>query len=627
MKKYIFFAALAAFAVISCNPDTTDESTKVKKTHTIKGTPDDPPVRTALAEDGLTINWEGAESIGVFDGIDTAPNKFDAESAGATTYFSGEISDGATNLLVFYPYQSGATCNMAESSVSLTIPAVQTPVKGGFDPAAAVSAATATTTDETVFFRNFFALLKVEVDIDKVASIKIENTSRSFAGGAILKIASRGISDGTSPSKTVTLKKSDDSALEQGVYYFVVRSCTEANPYRGFTMTVVTTDGATGTRSAVNDLVFARNEVKSIGKLSSVKMGEAPAESRYADYMAGKDIVIGDFTINKATNGDATLLSATAAKTAVAKNTFTNGGVFFLDAAEGASFLDELDNTPTADTYIIANTSGKVKLSIGKAMQMRGGSVFFKDIVFDQGEYTGVNAVSNGGTSKNSPYLVFDNCEMLNLEKAFFSSNSKTTDYGVENIIVKNCRITVKSNVTVFQVGSATTAGNVYKRFVFENNYVYSVSATTNYKTSVFSFNCTAPTSPFNGMTAEFNNNLLYNVATSSGFLKHYQFGDVVASKNVMWIVDEGIAGGDAKLVGHNLKAPPVVTSHVSDNIAFGLPYKDASTAAKWATAESAVIGTMEKITVLETDPFESVDLAKGIFTLKSTYSSYGPQL
>ena len=94
--------------------------------------------------------------------------------------------------------------------------------------------------------------------------------------------------------------------------------------------------------------------------------------------------------------------------------------------------------------------------------------------------------------------------------------------------------------------------------------------------------------------------------------VKHYQFADVVASKNVMWIVNDWILGGDAKLIGQSFKEPPVTSTHVSDNIAYGTLYKEESTLAKWATAESAVIGSMEKLTVLDTDPLESVDLTKG---------------
>ena len=631
----IFLAAFAALLTVSCEKPEPEKkpASLLKSPARITVSVDDALTKTALGSDGLSILWEGTESLGVFDGIATAPNKFDAASAGATTSFTGEVSDGAENFIVFYPYQAEAVVSDASTStIKVRMPAVQQAVKDGFDPAAGLAARLVTSLDEPVKLYNQFALLKVNVDQDGVTAITVSATNRKLAGGIALKVSTNGGSNGDAPtSNSVTLKNADDSALEQGFYYIAVRPSSTTSPYEGFAMEVVK-NGVSKTRTASNNLVVARNHILSIGKVSTLfDEGGEPVEpvtgSRYEAYMAWQDITIGGITINRSTLGDATLLTASSAATPIAKNAFSNGGVYFLDASEeDASFLNSNDNALKEDTYLISNTEEKVTFCISKALKMQGGSLLFKDLIIDQTSYSGVNGVSNSGATSNAEYLVFDGCEIKGLQKIFFSSASGV-NFGVENFIAVNSKFAVGAKVALFSVNSSVTDAADYKNVVFRNNVVYSYTARTNWQTPVYAFNNTTPDQPNDQMKIIAENNIFYNVASSGGLFKSYKLGEVIASKNLLWITDGQIAGGDAKLFGCSSKTPPTVSSGVTDNIAYGQPMKDASNNSKWSVAESKVKGDMQDLTVLDEDPLESFDVATGSYVLKSSYASYGPAL
>ena len=235
MKRNILIclAAFAALISVSCEKAESNPASLQKSPASITVEVDDALTRTVLGSDGLSILWDGTESIGVFDGIAAAPNKFDAASAGISTSFSGEVSDGAENFIIFYPYQADATVSdAATATIQVQIPAVQKAVKNGFDPAAGLSAIQATSLDGPITLKNQFALLKVNVDQDGVTAITVSADNRKLAGGIALKVSTNGGSNGTlvPTSNSVTLKNADDSALEQGIYYIAVRPSSTTSP-------------------------------------------------------------------------------------------------------------------------------------------------------------------------------------------------------------------------------------------------------------------------------------------------------------------------------------------------------------------------------------------------------------
>lgn len=623
----IFLAAFAALLTVSCEKPEPEKkpATLLKSPARITVGVDDALTKTVLGEDGLSILWDGTESLGVFDGIATAPNKFDAASAGATTSFTGEVSDGAENFIVFYPYQAEAVVSDASTStIKVRMPAVQQAVKDGFDPAAGLAARLVTSLDEPVKLYNQFALLKVNVDQDGVTAITVSATNRKLAGGIALKVSTNGGSNGDAPtSNSVTLKNADDSALEQGLYYIAVRPSSTTSPYQGFAMEVVK-NGVSKTRTASNNLVVARNHILSIGKVSALfeEGGDEPFyDSRYEAYMAGKDIVIGGVTLNRTTHGSATLLTAEDTPVVINKSQIEGGGVVFL---KGSFSTNTNPTISSKDLYLIADSDENADLALGNVFNIAGKSLMMYGLNLTMtGGKSSFLSVNKNASGVNMESFVMDHCLVTGgTATSFISTNSSYTVYGVKNISITNSKFAISVATNIVNVSSTYAGISVYKSLVFNDNYVYSTTD-ANVATSVFGYSGTVD----GQMSVSLNRNLFYNTAVA-GTIKHYTLLSATASKNLYWTVDASGLKANPKMFGMGHKVP-IATVNVTDNVAYG----PVASGKRWSIADSGENSEpgpntgMEAITVPETDPIATADVTTGTFTMATGYTSYGPQL
>ena len=622
MKRNILIclAAFAALMSVSCEKAEPNPAPVQKSPASITVEVDDALTKTVLGgDDGLSILWDGSESIGVFDGIAAAPNKFDAASAGASTSFTGAVSDGAENFIIFYPYQADATVSdAATATIQVQIPAVQKAVKNGFDPAAGLSAIQVTSLDGSITLKNQFALLKVNVDQDGVSAITVSATNRKLAGGIALKVSTNGGSNSTlvPTSNSVTLKNADDSALEQGIYYIAVRPSSTTSPYTGFKMEVVK-NGVSKTRSANNDLIVARNHILSIGKVSALfeEGGDEPShDGRYEAYMAGEDIVIGNVTINRSTHGSATLLTAEDAVVALSKSSLEAGGVYFLKAVGTGSFSNTNNPTITKGTYLLSDTDERVPVSMTNTFNLADNGVLGLqglDLTISGKDYF---FVVNKNTSTSFDTFVMDDCAVAS-PKSMISTNGSYTTYGIKHIVITRSDFKISVATNLVNISSTYTGISVYESFLFTDNTIYS-STGSNILTTVFGYTGTSG----NAMVATVSNNLFYNTVNGGNF-KHNTLASATATKNVFWAVDGTDPGANAKLWGMKTKVA-IPTVAVTDNVAYGT----LASGRKWVIADSTVDTGMEALTVLDTNPIATADEATGTFTMATGYESYGPQ-
>lgn len=620
MKRFILisFAALAALLASSCEKEAKTSAPVAKVPATLSVNLDD-VTKTALDEDGLSILWEGTESIGVFDGIATAPNKFDATSAGATTSFTGEVSAGAENFIVFYPYQAeSVVSDVTNSTIKVRMPAVQQAVKNGFDPAAGLAARVVTSLSDPVKLYNQFSLLKVNVDQDGITAITVSATNRKLAGGIALKVSTNGGSNGDAPtSNSVTLKNADDSALEQGFYYIAVRPSSTTSPYEGFAMEVVK-NGVTKTRTASNNLVVARNHILSIGKVSTLfeEGGDEPSyEGRYDAYMDGEDIVIGSVTLNKATHGNATLLTAEDEVVTLNKTSMQNGGVYFLRAVGTGSF--KLDTNPDIknSTYVLCDGDERVNILLTNTFNLADNGILgLQGLAITVSGKDYIASVKNNSSASFDTFLM-DDCS-VDCPKSLISTNSSYASFGVKHIAITRSSFKISVATNLVTITSTYSGISAYESFVFSHNVVYS-SIGSNILTTIFNYTGTTG----NQMQATVNNNLFYNVV-NGGIFKHNTLASATATKNVFWAKDGTDPGANAKLWGMKTKAA-IPAVNVTDNIAYGTLATDR----KWVIADDKVNTGMDALQVAESNPIASADVTTGTFTMATGYTSYGPQL
>jgi len=619
MKKlYIALAAVAALMPVSCSKEIDRETAPAEDgmvSMTFQASAEE-TTKAALDSDGKTVLWEGADEIAVFDGIKATANVFTANAAGATTSFTGTVSAGAAKFVAVYPASAAVAYTEGdEKPISAIIPDVQEATLGGFDPAAAVYVAESTDIEAKFAFKAAFALLKVNVDVDNVISITVENTKNNFAG-SINANTSGGVSNGTGTVyKKITLKKSDDSALAKGVYYIVVRHLGTTSVYQNFKLNYTTSTAMLGERTSANDIdnsLLPRTGVLNLGSLSAV-----PAEkSWYAYYQAGHDITIGSKTINKATDGDATLWTADNAVLALNKTSLEGGGVFFLKAVGTGTFNNANNPTITGTTCLIADSDENVAVTFDNVFNMAdAGKLYLK----------GVNATMTGGkncyfsvnknTSESASDLIVDNCKFATITgtPSIVNTNSSYKAYGVKNIEMVNSLFAIGLASTLVTITSTYAGIADYQSMTFSNNFVYSTTG-ANLATSIFNYTGTTG----NDMSFVINNNLFYNTA-AAGTVKNYSLSSVTATKNVYSAADASGLGANAKMFSIKAVVPSVA---VTDNVGYGVLAAGKS----WTIADSDYRTGMDNIIEAATDPIASVNTTTGTFTMATGYESYGPQ-
>lgn len=254
MKKYFYFAAALLFAAISCTketPDTTAErpvSPELSGRKTIVLNIAGPDTKTYVSDPAAgTISWETDDVVGVFTDKDvTEPLQFTLSSkSGASATFTGEVSEGATELYVFYPYNASAT--FADGKITTELPSVQSVGANNVAQGAMVSLGQATkggSGSYSVHLHNAFSYIKFKITGDDVKEIVLSGGSDKLAGTATFSVAD-GTMTGTGTVSSIRATKADGYFTKDTYYYIPVLPGDVAA--LGFSMTSNTHGTDTGT--------------------------------------------------------------------------------------------------------------------------------------------------------------------------------------------------------------------------------------------------------------------------------------------------------------------------------------------------------------------------------------------
>lgn len=623
MKKIGYFAAIAAMVAFSaCTKEESFEETAKEEVPSgyvqmrFTATMDEDFTKAYM--DGKSVKWAGNETIAIFDhDAGGAANVFHVEGSGATVSFTGTVPSGATHFTAVYPYSGSLSYEAgAGSPVLAEIPAVQEATLNSFDPAAAIFVAQATASDAALTFTPAFSLLKVNVDVDNVVQVSVSTTTNNLAGS--VKVARSGnLANGTGTlSKTIILKKTDNSVLAKGDYYIVTRFLKEDQAFENFTLKYLTSEAKSNSRVSVSGIPYAklgRKAVLNLGGLSSIP--GVPAVSWYEYYQAGYDVKIGSKTINKSTNGDAELLTADNTELAIGKAKFEDGGVKFLKAVGTGTFSQTNNPTITNSSYFLADGDSRVTVAMTNVLNLAEGALYLKGLSLSiTGKTTLLNV--NKNTSGSMTEFVMDNCYVNQNVASFITTNSSYKAYGIQYIEIVNSAFAVSVDANIVNVSSTYAGISVYSKFVFNNNYVYSVDGTSNHKTSAFAYSGSSG----DQMEVEMNNNLFYNTA-AAGHIKHNTLNKVTAHYNMVWANDASGLGSNAKLFGMTTKSA-INTVDVSNNVGYGA----LASGKKWTIADGTVDTGMEAIINPDSSPISSADTSTGSFTMATGYENYGPQ-
>lgn len=651
MKKYLIFAATAAFALVSCVKETPIEKQDVPDglvRMTFQASIEaDAPTRAYLATNGKSTEWKAGDEIAVFDNVNNNVHKFVAESDGATTSFTGTVNVGAESFVAVYPY-TDATAYDDESDTPITanIPVIQEAVMGSYDPKAALFVATVNNdppvddvleVNQKFTFTPAFGLFKVTVDVDDVMALYVENTNIAMSGSVYAK-ATGSLSNGPGTTyKWISLQKEDGTALDQGDYYIVSRFAG-TNSFKNFKMTYVKSDASALTRAASDDITsttFKRKSIADMGELSDFP--GTPAVSWYTYYQAGLDVKIGSKTINRLTEGDATLIQNESASDVFDFRSAVSGktGVFFFATAGGA-FKNGSTISISKNLYLLNDANTKVLFTStdNKSWNFMNGSLYLKGLTFDVSGRTGGALFTNyTGVSAVSDDFIMEDCAFYGMTKNLYAPSSTLLDYIVRRIEVIGCSFgyNMTSNIDMLNLSAATHPADL-KYFVFKNNLVYNSTGTNTTRVTILSMPAYAEAAYT--LDAQITENLMVNaVGASNG---SWAFTDVVSleiTDNVFY--DGNSYGSNCNLFDIKNTSTSVSDLVFSGNICIGL-----SSDKKWTHTNGTIAGlnnvknalpnSTNQITKSEASSVfsaaPSITAGKVSYTLLPAYQNVGPQ-
>lgn len=370
-----------------------------------------------------------------------------------------------------------------------------------------------------------------------------------------------------------------------------------------------------------------------------VEIGEdTPAIKDYkADYEAGKDITIGELTINK-TSGY-TMKSFDA-------------------STEDVDLSNEINNvdtptllflTGTANKFITAGGIKTIKTNIILIGQLENeqpvfspefctklttGGLALKNIVLDMNSLDGSSNktyfLNNANATKNAEWLIIEDCSIKNMQKPIY--NAATFDKGIDKIEITNtkiaCDIEPAQNLPLINLYNSSNL-DVYPEFVFKNNTVYS-NLPVKGQIWVWNDNKGAAT-PINSNIVNVNisNNTFMNFIGTNVLNKFYMKADIQMQKNVFYGADANYANTKSSSFYSYYGENATGLIQVSDNIVFD-ESTGSGTTRSWLTYHGSSKlqdgSGSNKISILETTPFATIDFSSGTFTLKAEYKNYGAQ-
>lgn len=489
MRRAMFIlSAMAMVAAASCTKEIVDvnkETALDVELFPMTFTASSQQTKAEMV-DAKTIHWQSGDQINVFDGNGTVYEPFTTSGEGASVTFEG-MAGKAEGYYALYPYQSSAT--MTDGVIKATFPSEQTAVAGSFDPKAFISVAQSD--DEGNFsFKNVAALVKFTMPIGEnatSATLTANADNELLCGPVKITFDANGNPSAPSAGKmtnAVTLKGN----LEGGkTYYFVVRPGIAFS--EGLTISI---DGKKyRTSSTKPKKTLVRNSVMALPEFT---FKEGMPKDLYTAYEHGFDLQIGGQKFDKATYGEATLITKAISA--------PNAGIYFVnpdvEQPMGSNIkqmaiigryadqrtvltrkgLSYISGTTDSNNYLIlANVEYKVSdLGNNKYYLGVNNTDAFENLVFDNLKVELPNAISLVTCSNNDnralKTVVLMNSEIkvgASDENASYTGTTTTTTYliksdaettdsvdkGMTSITIKNNVISSEGDVKRFRVFSA----------------------------------------------------------------------------------------------------------------------------------------------------------------------------
>lgn len=467
MKTRSFFMLSLAVMAMSCAKEVLPENNPEENVE-LKLVPME--FTTALetkagivdGEEG-TVEWAANDQITVFDNLG-GKNTFTTAAGGATSVFTGEVTEGATAFYALYPQRTSTASVLLDPEnevINSKLFPNQTAVRGSYAKGngGAVMVAKADA-ENRLYFKNMTSHIRFTLaeDMTDVKSITLMGNNHETLAGTY-KVDFSGaepVLTVDKPETYVTLSNGD-GPLAPGDYFFTILPVEfEA----GFTVILSKTDGTQVAKKTTKEITSlgTRNKVLPMAALPS---SEYKSHMNYfVKYNDGFDITFGGYTFNNKTQTGAVRLTPTS-------KSITKDGFYFVPSSVAAT----IDYNSSSLILIGEDSSQRSAI-----VQNNNAQPNTKDGIFlcANLHYT-LKRIETKADVGTFDKIIFDNCKIINTGDGFLRLNNGAIV--INDFVVSGCDIEIQNPKATFNFVTGNKTDTEIVNTNFYNNVFYVNSA------------------------------------------------------------------------------------------------------------------------------------------------------
>lgn len=466
MKTRSFFMLALAVTAMSCakevlpenNPENNREENVELKLVPMEFTTA-LETKAGIVDGEGTVEWAANDQITVFDNLG-GKNTFTTATGGATSVFTGKVTEGATAFYALYPQRTSSDGVMIDTQnevINSKLFPNQTAVLGSYAKGngGAVMVAKADA-ENRLYFKNMTSHIRFTLaeDMTDVKSITLMgNNYETLAGTYKVDFSGAEPVLTVDKAETYVTLSNGDGPLAPGDYFFTILPVEfEA----GFTVILSKTDGTQVAKKTTKEITSlgTRNKVLPMAALPS---SEYKSHMNYfVKYNDGFDITFGGYTINNKTQTNAVRLTSTS-------NSITKDGFYFVPSSVAAtidynsSSLILIGEDSSQRSAIVQNSNAQPNTTDG---------IFLCANL----HYTlkRIETKANVGTFDK---IIFDNCKIINTGDGFLRLNNGAVV--INDFVVSGCDIEIQNPKGAFNFVTGNKTGTEIVNTNFYNNVFY----------------------------------------------------------------------------------------------------------------------------------------------------------
>ena len=462
MKTRSIFMISLAFVAMSCakevlpetNPEENTELNLVPMEFTTSL-----ETKAGIVDGEGTVEWAANDQITVFDNLG-GKNTFTTAVGGATSVFTGEVTEGATAFYALYPQRTSTESvklDVEKKVINSKLFPNQTAVLGSYAKGngGAVMVAKADA-ENRLYFKNMTSHIRFTLaeDMTDVKSITLMGNNYEILAGTY-KVDFSGAEPVLTVDKaeTYVTLSNGDGPLAPGDYFFTILPVEfEA----GFTVILSKTDGTQVAKKTTKEITSlgTRNKVLPMAALPS---SEYKSHMNYfVKYNDGFDITFGGYTFNNKTQTGAVRLTPTS-------KSITKDGFYFVPSSVAAT----IDYNSSSLILIGEDSSQRSAIVQNKNAQPNT-----KDGIFlcANLHYT-LKRIETKADVGTFDKIIFDNCKIINTGDGFLRLNNGAVV--INDFVVSGCDIEIQNPNATFNFVTGNKTGTKIVNTNFYNNVFY----------------------------------------------------------------------------------------------------------------------------------------------------------